>query len=84
MMVQQPRQQLGMISVPWQEYTTPYAPAEALMYGTVFSGLNQPYTPISMQQSAPGRTKYADAANAADAVYTEKTFIKLLIKECLA
>ena len=54
MTVQQPRQQLGMISVPWQEYTTPYAPAEALMYGTVFSGLNQPYIPINMQQSAPG------------------------------
>ena len=54
MMVQQPKQQLGMISVPWQEYTTPYVPAEALMYGTVFSGLNQPYIPINMQQSAPG------------------------------
>jgi hypothetical protein len=44
-------QRLGMISVPLQEYTTPYAPAEALLYGTVFSGLNQPYTPMQGAQS---------------------------------
>ncbi len=52
MIVQRNEQQLGMISVPWQEYTTPYAPAEALAYGTVFSGLNQPYTPIQCPQQA--------------------------------
>lgn len=49
-MLAQRNEQLGMISVPWQEYTTPYAPAEALLYGTVFSGLNQPYTPVACNQ----------------------------------
>lgn len=52
MIVQRNEQQFGMISVPWQEYTTPYAPAEALAYGTVFSGLNQPYTPVQCPQQA--------------------------------
>ena len=45
-------EQLGMISVPWQEYTTLYAPAEALRFGTVFPCLNQPYTPIPCPQQA--------------------------------
>ena len=44
------RQQLAMISVPWQEYTTPTDPANALMCGTVFSNLVQ--TPFSMSFAA--------------------------------
>ena len=44
--------QLGMISVPWQEYTTLYTPVEALRFGTVFPCLNQPYTPIPCPQQA--------------------------------
>ena len=40
-------QALAMISVPWQEYVTPMAPADALLYGTVFSNLAQTYTPVS-------------------------------------
>ncbi len=39
------QQQLAMISVPWQEYMTPTAPAEALQRGTVFSNLAQTYVP---------------------------------------
>ena len=50
--------QLAMISVPWQEYVTPMAPAEALSCGTVFSNLVQGYTPTTlspnnMQSAAP-------------------------------
>ena len=44
--------QLGMISVPWQEYTTLYTPVEVLRFGTVFPCLNQPYTPIPCPQQA--------------------------------
>ncbi len=44
---------LAMISVPWQEYTAPMTPAEALRSGTVFCELNQPYTPIACNQPAP-------------------------------
>lgn len=55
MMMQQPKQpQLGMISVPWQEYETPMPPAEALICGTIFPSLVQPYTPVNMQQPAQG------------------------------
>jgi len=56
-------ERLGMISVPWQEYEALYAPADALRYGTVFSGLNQPYSPIpcampqSMQMQMQGMQK---------------------------
>ena len=46
-----------MISVPWQEYETPYAPAEALIYGTVFSGLNQPYVPMQIPQGMQNMQK---------------------------
>lgn len=51
-------QQLAMISVPWQEYVTPMAPAEALMRGTVFSNLAQTYVPtilppVSTQSAVP-------------------------------
>ena len=42
-MAMQSKGRLAMLSVPWQEYTTPYAPAEALLYGTIFPSLNQPY-----------------------------------------
>lgn len=53
--------QLAMISVPWQEYMTPMAPAEALMYGTVFADLKQTYLPNTMapvcaQSAAPAHT----------------------------
>lgn len=51
------QQQLAMISVPWQEYETPYAPAEALIYGTVFSGLNQPYVPMQIPQGMQNMQK---------------------------
>ncbi len=49
---------LAMISVPWQEYTTPMPPAEALVRGTVFSNLAQTYVPTimppaSMQSAVP-------------------------------
>ncbi len=50
-MMQKP-ERLGMISVPWQQYSTPLAPAEALRAGTVFRELIQPYTPISCSQPA--------------------------------
>lgn len=50
-MIVKKTERLGMISVPWQEYTTPLAPAEALCAGTVFSELNQPYTPLACNQS---------------------------------
>lgn len=53
----QQRPQLAMISVPWQEYETPYAPAEALLYGTVFSSLNQPYVPIQFTQNIQNMQK---------------------------
>ena len=43
-------EQLAMISVPWQEYTTPMAPAEALRCGSVFCELSQPYTPLACNQ----------------------------------
>lgn len=36
---------LAMISVPWQEYTAPMPPAEALQHGTVFGNLAQTYVP---------------------------------------
>ncbi len=49
-MMTQKTERLGMISVPWQEYTTPFVPAEALRAGTVFSELNQPYTPVACNQ----------------------------------
>ncbi len=49
-MIAQRAERLGMISVPWQEYTTPLAPAEALRAGTIFSELNQPYTPVACNQ----------------------------------
>ena len=49
---------LAMISVPWQEYVTPMAPAEALANGTVFANLNQTYVPtilppVSTQSAVP-------------------------------
>lgn len=48
-MIQSTRaEQLAMISVPWQEYMTPLAPAEALQRGTVFSNLAQTYIPATM------------------------------------
>ena len=47
----QKTEQLGMISVPWQQYTTPMSPADALRCGTVFCELSQPYTPIGCNQS---------------------------------
>ena len=40
------QQQLAMIFVPWQEYETLMAPAEALLRGTVFCNLAQTYVPI--------------------------------------
>ena len=49
-MITQKTVRLGMISVPWQEYSTPLAPAEALRVGTVFNELNQPYTPVACSQ----------------------------------
>lgn len=51
-MIVQKNEQLGMISVPWQEYAALYTPAEALLYGTVFSSLHQPYTPTQCPQQA--------------------------------
>lgn len=53
-------QQLAMISVPWQEYVTPMAPAEALMSGTVFSNLAQTYTPSTL---SPACMQAASAQN---------------------
>ena len=47
-MIQTANVALAMISVPWQEYITPMAPAEALMHGTVFSNLAQTYVPTIM------------------------------------
>lgn len=49
---------LAMISVPWQEYVTPMAPSEALMYGTAFVNLKQTYVPtimppVSSQSAVP-------------------------------
>jgi len=49
---------LAMISVPWQEYVTPMAPAEALMYGTAFANLKETYVPtimppVSSQSAVP-------------------------------
>ena len=54
-------QQLAMISVPWQEYVTPMAPAEALIHGTVFANLKQTYVPdmiapVNTQSAAPAHT----------------------------
>lgn len=49
-MMLQKNMRLGMISVPWQQYTAPLAPAESLRIGTVFSELNQPYTPLNCNQ----------------------------------
>lgn len=43
----QKTERLGMISVPWQQYSAPLTPAEALCAGTVFRELHQPYTPVS-------------------------------------
>lgn len=40
-----------LISVPWQEYVTPMAPAEALLYGTVFSNLKETYMPTVLPPS---------------------------------
>lgn len=60
-MIVQRAERLGMISVPWQEYTTPLAPAEALCVGTVFSELNQPYTPVTCNQLAMSATQNMSA-----------------------
>ena len=49
-MMMQKTERLGMISVPWQQYSTPIASAEALRAGTVFRDLIQPYTPVSCNQ----------------------------------
>lgn len=45
-------ERLGMISVPWQQYTTPMKTTEALRCGTIFCELSQPYTPISCNPSS--------------------------------
>lgn len=52
-------EQLAMISVPWQEYMTPMAPAEALQRGTVFSNLAQTYIPVTV---APANMQTATTA----------------------
>ena len=49
-MMMQKTESLGMISVPWQQYGTTLAPAEALAAGSVFRELIQPYTPVSCNQ----------------------------------
>lgn len=51
-MMTQKTVRLGMISVPWQQYSAPLSPTEALCTGTVFSELNQPYTPVACNQPA--------------------------------
>ncbi|MBQ1188542.1 MAG: spore coat associated protein CotJA [Peptococcaceae bacterium] len=49
-MMMQKTERLGMISVPWQTYSAPLPPADALCAGTVFRELVQPYTPVSCNQ----------------------------------
>ncbi len=49
-MMMQKTERLGMISVPWQQYSVPLAPEDALRAGAVFRELVQPYTPVSCSQ----------------------------------